>query len=428
MLLIPLLMVAFAAVGIYALVRALKAMSARAYLRVQHPAEPWLWREDWAQKAVREASGASAAIFLWIFGTGWMAASLPAFFAFRHREFPTNVIAVVFLAVGAAVLFAAVYHTLRRRKFGASVCRIDHLPIALGRSFRGELEARIRQLPPDGFKMRLTAVRRIVTGGGKHQSVNESLLWEEEQTVSAGAAQPSAHGARVPFHFLIPPDVQPCDERNPRDKVLWRLEVAAEVPGVDYHSTFELPVFHDDDTPFTAPVIERPHAPATQLHPSPDSGIEVQRDLEGKEEIVVGGNRGIGEVIGFVFFLLIWFGAVAVMWTVGAPKIMLIFFSAVAVFITYIAIELTLGRTRIRLGRQQLEVRRTLAGIPVGSRVLLPADIEQIVPAPGMRSGGRAFHDVVIHLRNGKRLKAGRHIVNLRDAEALAAKLLRAVR
>ena len=49
--------------------------------------------------------------------------------------------------------------------------------------------------------------------------------------------------AGIPVAFAIPRDAMPSDPGNANDRVLWRLQVIGEVPGVDYSAAFEVPVF-----------------------------------------------------------------------------------------------------------------------------------------------------------------------------------------
>ncbi|HEX6086493.1 MAG TPA: hypothetical protein VF266_18335, partial [Thermoanaerobaculia bacterium] len=230
----------------------------QARLRAQHPDEPWLWRRDWAERAVRE-SPEFGGWCLWAFTVIWNLFSFPLWFVVRWQwpmEAPM-IMAAAFPLAGAGLFLLAIYQTLRRVKYGTSLCRLERSPIALGSTLRGELEVRLHETPPAGFALRLACVRRTVTGAGKNRSTHERILWQDEQTVTHGV-MPSPHGVRVPFRFDVPFDCEPCDSTNPNDTVLWRLHATAEVPGIDYESAFELPVFRTEDagddlsTPLTA--------------------------------------------------------------------------------------------------------------------------------------------------------------------------------
>jgi hypothetical protein len=50
----------------------------------------------------------------------------------------------------------------------------------------------------------------------------------------------------------LPPDAFQTDHESLSDQVYWRLEASANMPGVDYHDEFELPVFRASASPTTS--------------------------------------------------------------------------------------------------------------------------------------------------------------------------------
>jgi hypothetical protein len=209
----------------------------------QHPDEPWLWRGDWAAREAHEITPPRAT--LWLMAGIWCLATLPFAWLFRDRELrdPAAIMALLFLASGVATVGLAAYSTLRRRKYGTSLCRLERLPFRVGDVVRGEITTRMHELPAEGFQLRLVNLRRTVTGSGKQQRVKETVLGTVEQTVHPANVMRGPDTIRIPFRFDTPANGQPTDLRNMRDRALWRLEVRAEVPGIDYRATFELPVF-----------------------------------------------------------------------------------------------------------------------------------------------------------------------------------------
>jgi hypothetical protein len=153
---------------------------------VEEPGRPWLWHEDWAEGVLRDRPGLLAAA-----------------------------------------------------KYGPTVCRIDPIPVAPGQKFHGTIETHVTDPPRDGFTLRLACIRRQGAGGES----NETVLWEERQLVPSALAAPLPGGMHVPVAFAIPPDAAPTEERNPADAIIWRLEVGAEMPRIDYRARFEVPVF-----------------------------------------------------------------------------------------------------------------------------------------------------------------------------------------
>ena len=145
--------------------------------------------------------------------------------------------------------------------------------MAVGATFHGDVDTHVKESPENGFVLRLMCVRRVVTGSGRNRSTDEKVLSADEQRVSASAAMRNPLGTRIPFTFTVPGDAQPSDERVSSDMIVWRLAVTAEVPGINYASDFQFPVFASG---------EQPHAPiefavatvsATAWVPSPESRI-----------------------------------------------------------------------------------------------------------------------------------------------------------
>jgi hypothetical protein len=235
-------------VGFFAIAFVATKRAARtASLQAKAPDQQWLWRPEWTARRIPDKRGGTAGL-LWVFAIFWNAVTIPVAFLIVREWFkqqnPLLLLALIFPAVGIGLIIAAVYTGMRRLKFGVSVCTIDALPIKPGHTFHGEIEMRGDAVPEGGYLLRLVCVHRVVTGSGKSQSVSETPLWQQESRVTGATAMRLAiGGVRVPFSMTIPNDVRSSDISTPRDQVLWRLEVSAEMPGVDYAASFELPVF-----------------------------------------------------------------------------------------------------------------------------------------------------------------------------------------
>ena len=235
-------------VSILAVVFTATRIGARsAALRAAAPDQPWLWRPEWSAKRIPDR-GSAKPILLWVFAIFWNAMALPLVFMLAQewpkQRNPLLLFALIFPAVGLALIVIAIYAGLRRLKFGLSACTIDNVPLRPGHTFHGEIAMRGDAVPEDGYHLTLACVHRVSTGQGKSRSIEETPLWKQETRVSAASARRDpAGGVRVPFSMTIPPDARPSDFRNDRDQIVWRLDAAAEMPGVDYAASFELPVF-----------------------------------------------------------------------------------------------------------------------------------------------------------------------------------------
>jgi HSP20 family molecular chaperone IbpA len=117
------------------------------------------------------------------------------------------------------------------------------LPGVIGGRLAGRVLTSVDLDASAGYRITLNNIHRVTTGSGDSRSTSERLLWQDERHLLEETAQYDPSRSEIPIDFQIPYDASPTEERSDDDKVLWRLEVEAEVPGVDYSSQFEVPVF-----------------------------------------------------------------------------------------------------------------------------------------------------------------------------------------
>ena len=72
-----------------------------------------------------------------------------------------------------------------------------------------------------------------------------------------------AGGISIPVAIPIPADARKTDERDAADRVIWRLVLAADEPGIDYSATFEVPVFRTAES--EVPLTPEEHAALERL-------------------------------------------------------------------------------------------------------------------------------------------------------------------
>jgi hypothetical protein len=394
-------------------------------LQASHPKEPWLWRRDWASGRIEDTTQ-NTLLAAWIFATLWNLVSLPSAYlgvrAALYEGKPAAFMALLFPLAGTWLLIRAIKATLRYRRYGISRLELSTIPGVIGRSLAGSVRATLDLQPAEGFQLSLTCVRRVTTRSGKSSSTSETILWQEEGRVRGEQNRDYAGmGTNIPVSFELPSDAVASDPDNPNNRVLWRLEVSASVPGVDYESTFEVPVFR-------TPASEQPPSPETErlaYHQPADSRIAVTTNRRGTE-IVFPAARNPGAAAGLTVFTLIWWGTLGIQLYLHAPIIFPIVTGLFGLLLMIGVLDLWLKISRVTVDAGTLTVATGYLE-PGRERRLMAAEVADVVAAIGMQAGKTVYYDVVIRRKDGKKTTAGRSVRDKREAEWLAATIKKAL-
>jgi hypothetical protein len=157
----------------------------------------------------------------------------PALGRVRWDEY---VFASMIVLVDVALLGAAGYVTLRRRKFGRS-----HLELATFPVIGGELVGTIVTSKPIAatshvYVALLCEERRIAGSRGS----DLSMLWQCKHAVDLVPVARMDGGSRIPVEFTIPADCSATTRESPY--VTWRVAAYGSMVGIDYYATFRIPV------------------------------------------------------------------------------------------------------------------------------------------------------------------------------------------
>lgn len=214
-----------------------------------NPDKPWLLKPEWRQPFL-EAKEAAGAAVLWFFTIVWNGISWVATWAALSKAHADKGVYFVLLFpfVGAFLLWAAVYQTIKWRKFGRVRFVPSGLPGAIGGYLGGVIEVPARLVLESDARVALRCVRRVTRGSGKNRSTSESVLWEKEELVARDHFLGSIDRTDIPVLFHIPSGCPPWNDDDPNDQVVWRLVASAAVPGVDFSTSFEVPVFVTGET------------------------------------------------------------------------------------------------------------------------------------------------------------------------------------
>lgn len=395
------------------------------------PTSPWLKHPEWAARRLT-SGGSAGAWFLGAFALIWngiaWTVTLLSWREVSGQAGSERYFLLFFPLIGLVLVLAAAVALLRYLRYGVSVLELATLPAPPGRLLAGMLRTSAALTPAGGFRVVLSNVHRQVTGSGKNRSTSNTVLWQQDWTVP-GAPQEGG-GTMVPLALPIPADARETDETNANNAIIWTLEVEADVPGLDYGVSFEVPVFRtaESATPLTAEELATfETGPAAGSPQGPTSRIAVRhhgRDLE--LEFPPGSAMGPG--LGMLIGVVVLGGLAGLAHALGAPLPVLVVIGIIGLVLLLGAAQMLLVWSRVTLAAGRVTVCTGLAGgFELRSRQLDPATIRAVRSEVGVQVGTRAIWNLVAETTAGDKVILGRGIHGGREAEWLTQEVIRAL-
>lgn len=228
------------------------------------------------------------------------------------------------------------------------------------------------------------------------------------------------------MNFRIPWDAQPTETRSPGNAIVWQLEALADVPGVDYHDVFEVPVFRTQQTP-AQPKLgdELVIAPARASRPAVLT-IEVGQTANGTEFFFPAARNQAFAYMTTAF--LVAFGLITYFLVhLHAPFIFPLGFGFFTFLLLYITMEMWLGTTRVIIGNGVLSVQDGLLGGGKVKQFRLGeiATISSKINAQQGGGTGTPYYDIEVVLRNGRKRTLGRTLRDKQETDWLVDEMRR---
>jgi len=399
-------------------------------LQDEHPTEPWLWRADWAAGRVKSRTETNM-IAAWVFAVIWNLVSWPIAISAApvavQQKSPGAYFVLLFPVIGVFLLIYAIRRTIAFVEFGKTYFEMASVPGVVGRELKGCIQARFPHSPDHGVTLRLSSVHRYTTGSANTQTTHENILWRTEAEVNSGQLSPGPAGTTIPVAFHIPVGAQPTEKLNAQDEFLWLLEATANVPGVDYHDVFEVPVFRTKDTPQAEEASEE-MAFGVQSSEAQRPGqltVRVQQITEGTE-FYFPAARNKGFAVSMTAFAGAFGGLAYFLTHTRAPFFFPLAFGLFAVILGYFTAQMWLGTTRVVIGNSLM----LQSGLLGGGRVqqIAFSDIASIGDRISAQQGGGTgtpYYNIEMTLRSGKKLTLGRTVRDQRETEWLVSEMRR---
>lgn len=145
--------------------------------------------------------------------------------------------------IGVAVLVWAVHATIRWRKFGRAVFEMDAVPAWLGASLEGGIVTFVDLSQARWLRATLRCLHRSTTERRGTTRTEVEPRWESELEIPPAHVGRDYRGSVVPVSFEIPSDLAETTVGDEDEDIVWRLNLTAGLPGIDYGVEFDVPVF-----------------------------------------------------------------------------------------------------------------------------------------------------------------------------------------
>jgi len=379
--------------------------SLRRQRTMPHSAAPWLENPAWRDNRIR-AGGRAALWSLWLFGILWSLFMIPLWL---HRDrllaegMPLALLPYLFPLVGVAVLAQAVITSLRWRRFGNAVLRLDPFP--------GELTGRVAghlALPglPAGAReaeVMLRCVHVYWRRSGNKRERREEVLWQDTRRIRF---LPGPQGGGLAFEFRVPPDLPPSSQGS--DHHRWTVTVRANLAGPNLDHDFTIPVFaRDNATPSPSPRRRQEHQ-----HPAPARSAAGAESLPewvqlgyraGGMALYLPMFRNLQVAIPLTLFGIL-FGAIGVflLQQQDAPLIIGGGFTLFGGLATLGGVYALGNSVEVLVSPRGISVTRRLFGLPLHKHLPL-GEIQGLEKRIGAQAGSRAFYRVYANGRKGGR-------------------------
>src|SRR6266481_5212721 len=428
---------------IYVAFRGYGLLKQQAAREESNPLSPWLWRLDWASRRA-ESQNKKSEIASWVFAILCNLITLPFLFRmvpnFARNGDPRVFLLLGFNLFGVILIVKALRATIRHRRFGDAYFEFDALPFSPGERVGGKIHLKLDSRAEHGIDLRLSCVRKRVSGSGDNRSTNQIVLWQAEHNVPAGAVQPGPLGRAIPVDFSPPADSLVTDHDNPSDQVLWLLHAQADVPGVDYSDDFEIPIFRNaafggpasdsgtrtttgaDSFGFATP---RPSDADSGAVPQPAHTKVVVSMGSGGTEFYFPALRNPGRALILLLVTVFWSAVVFVLFRSQAPIFFFIMFGFTDLLLIAGILHVTLGSSRISVRSGEILSRTGIFGLG-RTRRIQASDVASIVPVAGMQQGnstGTVLHAIRMRLKDGSKITLADEIDSRQEARWVVSQI-----
>jgi len=415
-----------------------RKLKQQAEIEEANPSSPWLWRTDWASRK-SESQNKKTEITAWMVCIFCNLVMIPVAVTLvpqlARRNDPRVFLIVGFCSIGVILFVVALRASLRHRRFGNTYFEFDSLPFSPGARLAGKIHLKLDADAAHGIDLRLTCVRKMITGSGNSRSTVQTVLWQTEQNVSSGAMGMDPFSRTIPVDFAIPSNAYVTDHDNSSDQVLWLLHAQADIPGIDYSDDFELPVFRSSFSAEQVPANSPSEASVFAGGTSDDSNAvpvsapahpkAIISAQDGGTEFYFPAFRTPSRALFLLIFTVIWTGVVYFLFHSKAPWFFPIIFGLMDIFVILGLFHVAMGTARIRVGNGAIVSTTRVLGVG-STKQFLFSEVDAIVAVTSGQQGGtqgNSMYAIRLRTKNGRRVTLADEISSRQEARWIVSQI-----
>jgi len=422
----------FGGVGLGLIIFVFRAPKEKGMSAPEYRHKPWLANDDWHGTALK--SNSKLAMYVtWGLAAIWNLISAPLPFVIREevlekQNYPA-LIGLLFPLVGIALLVWAARRTLEWRRFGPAPVTLDPFPGSIGGHVGGTIDVNLPYDANTKFSMTLTCLHSYVSGSGKNRSRSESAIWQDVQIAHTSS---NLQGSRISFQFAVPDGLDESDADQSEDSYyLWRLNLKAELSGVDIDRDYEIPVYatHASSAGLSDVSFEQVRGEQSQIDArAVEKAINLRFDANGRSLYFPMGRNlagGLGgSLFGGIFAGVGWFLIIhAGRYFMGSV------FGGVGLLIVFSTLYFVLNSLQVVQAGSDIRTVRRILGIPVKRRRMRRTDFvrfEKKITLKPHSAGKHALRYSVSAIdRSGQKMIIGEGFKSASQADAAMALIAR---
>jgi hypothetical protein len=407
-----------------------KKMALQETARQTEVQDPWLKRKEWADGRIANTSR-KAVFLLWIFVGFWCLVSAVISLAVvpqqLHQGNHVALLALIIPVIFLAIVFFAVNTTRAWRRFNRTIFKLAALPAAHGGVLAGEIQVKMKLQPRHGLHLRLSCVRRTITGKSNNRQTSEKILWQDEKWLRADLPQTGLNATGIPVFFKLPGNL-PESTPATGDGIHWKLEASAELSGPNFHATFDVPVFKLAEPPAVSDDLTLPYQMSLdEIRRQIRSQIQVNDLPAGGREFIFPAARNPGFASCATAVCLVWTGIIAVLLWKHAPLPLLLALSAIDLLMAAFVLDLWFRRSHVVVNSKGVMVQRAWFAFKNEQR-LQAGQIKNIATDVGATAGHAAYHDLKVQARDGKEILLAKNLNNKPETDWLVRQMIAALK